>query len=504
METSRHIEYDPDTIYQVLMKSEPDHYGEETVSISSEDREVFVISDLHMAAGLNVNGNYDGTENFFADASFSRFITNLNARTKESRKGLLIINGDFVDFLRIRNFPESAADFTEWKMILLCLGISKTAEELCNSIIKKERRYGLRTDDYKSVWKLHICWKGHEQTFNSLAVWLMAGNKLIIVKGNHDLEWYWKKVRDYLRYSLALNISAIRHEHVEEVLENIILPQILFVDDKLKIDDKVYIEHGHRYEHFTVVDGPPVLKNSTELNLPFGSFFNRYLINRIELAFPFINDVRPRQQILPLLIRERFPLALKMLFRYIPFTLRIIPKKKYAFALEYLFQFFLIVLIPLAVTGFAIYETYIHRVPSSSTPSKTSFLWQTIMPQIKNLVFLSLSYFLGRLFSFLQLSAPSSFYPNALKIFKSHARVDLITFGHTHDPEQKKSEGRRYYNTGTWIPVYELDAANIRLDRTYTFLQFSKDKNGDIKTGGLMRWNDDAGRIDALELHDSI
>jgi len=65
METSRHIEYDPDTIYQVLMKSEPDHYGEETVSISSEDREVFVISDLHMAAGLNVNGNYDGTENFF-------------------------------------------------------------------------------------------------------------------------------------------------------------------------------------------------------------------------------------------------------------------------------------------------------------------------------------------------------------------------------------------------------------------------------------------------------
>jgi hypothetical protein len=37
METYRHIENDPGRIYQVLIKSEPDNYGGETVSISSED-----------------------------------------------------------------------------------------------------------------------------------------------------------------------------------------------------------------------------------------------------------------------------------------------------------------------------------------------------------------------------------------------------------------------------------------------------------------------------------
>jgi hypothetical protein len=33
METSRHIKYDPGRIYHVLLKSEPDNYGDETVSI---------------------------------------------------------------------------------------------------------------------------------------------------------------------------------------------------------------------------------------------------------------------------------------------------------------------------------------------------------------------------------------------------------------------------------------------------------------------------------------
>ena len=49
----------------ILTANETESYGDEIVSVSSDNREVFVISDLHMAAGLNANGNYDGTENFF-------------------------------------------------------------------------------------------------------------------------------------------------------------------------------------------------------------------------------------------------------------------------------------------------------------------------------------------------------------------------------------------------------------------------------------------------------
>ena len=490
-------------IVEILSNNEQPAYGEEIVSVEMDKREVFVISDLHLAAGLNENGNYDGTENFFADSSFSRFLNHLNLKKSADKKGLLIINGDFIDFLRIRNIPITPDDFDEWSYILNDLGIPQSPARLESTITKKEREYGLRTDDFKSIWKLHICYKGHPIVFQSLGLWLMNGNSIIIVKGNHDLEWYWKKLRDHLRILLAACIADRRSTNIETELLNTVFPNLQFADDKLLIEKKVYIEHGHRYENFTSVDGPAVLESGTELNLPFGSFFNRYLINRIELAYPYINDVRPRQKILPLLIRERFPLAIKMLFKYIPFTLLIIPKKQYAYALRYLFQFFYIILIPIGITVFAMYETIHHQsVPPNSATSKTSFIWTYILPQLKNLVFLSFSYFLGRLFSFFSLSSPTSFYPDAQVIFDAYTEVEIVSFGHTHNPEQKKSGVKGYYNTGTWIPVYELDAADVRLDKTYTFLRLFKDGLGNIQTEGLMRWNDDAGRFDPMELRD--
>ena len=478
-------------ITEILSNSEPDGYGDPVVALTSDNREVFVISDLHLAAGINANGNYDGTENFFADQSLSRFLEHLKKGAPSDKKALLVINGDFVDFLRIRNLPQTPADFVMWSQILKKLGLDKNAEMLRTSITPKELKYGLRTDDFKSVWKLYVCRQGHRVVFESLTNWLREGNDLIVVKGNHDLEWYWKLVRDFLRVLLFQDISVSTG-------------QIRFVDDKLVIDGKIYVEHGHRYENFTAVDGGPVLAGGTELNLPFGSFFNRYLINRIELAYPFIDDVRPRQQILPMLIRERFPLAIQLLFRYIPFTLLVIPKKQYRFALRFLAQFFWIIIFPVALTLFGIYKSLPHPIHLFRMAPGTSSVWQSILSPLKNLLLLSLSYFLGRLFSILSLSAPTSFYPNSLAIFKTHPGIDIVTFGHTHDPEQKKSGGKDYYNTGTWIPVFELDAANVRLDKTYTFIQFSQDSSGEMRTPGLMRWNDDALREDSMQLRDKI
>ena len=170
-------------IAAILSNNEYPVYGEEIVSIEMDNREVFVISDLHIAAGLNDNGNYDGTENFFADQSLSRFLNHLKTQKSPSKKALLIINGDFVDFLRIRNIPQSPGDFETWSQMLGILGIPQSASILKSSISKKELDYGLKTPDFKSVWKLHICQKGHPAVFQSLAFWIMDGNDLIIVKG---------------------------------------------------------------------------------------------------------------------------------------------------------------------------------------------------------------------------------------------------------------------------------------------------------------------------------
>ncbi|HEY4205733.1 MAG TPA: hypothetical protein VGM31_02930 [Puia sp.] len=495
-------------VSEILLGPEKIPYGGKLIDISSGEKDIFIISDLHLAAGLNNDGNYDGTENFFADNSFVRFLDHLEERFSSAKTGLLIINGDLVDFLRIRNIPITQDDFDTWHRTLDDIGISIPIDQLRSSISAKEVKYGLRTDDYKSVWKLCVCAAGHPLFFNRLAMWIWQGNELFITKGNHDLEWYWKPVRSCLRYLLAKEIASSQPVSIEDALKNFVHPGTHFADDSLLIDDKIYVEHGHRYENFTCVDGPPVLKGESQLNLPFGSFFNRYLINRIELAYPHIDDVRPRQNVLALLLRERFPLALQLLFRYIPFTILIIPKRQYAYALRYLFHFFLIVIVPVLITGFAFYKGFAGILNSNGSAGGSSpAWWQSILSELKNLLFLSLSYFLGRLFAMLQLSAPSTLSPNASRIFGENPQLQLVTFGHTHDPEQINlvaagEEGKRYCNTGTWIPVFEMDAADVRLDKTYTFLHIEKDGAGNIKPPGLFRWNDDALREDLLVLVD--
>jgi hypothetical protein len=71
--------------------------------------------------------------------------------------------------------------------------------------------------------------------------------------------------------------------------------------------------------------------------------------------------------------------------------------------------------------------------------------------------------------------------------------------GHTHNPgEYVFDKNKRFYNTGTWIPVIETSDASVRSGYSYTFLHLEqKDSKLQPANGNLLqRWNDDAGRAD--------
>jgi UDP-2,3-diacylglucosamine pyrophosphatase LpxH len=480
-------------ISEMLHACEVDHYGDQKLAINSEGREIFVFSDSHLGPGLNLNKNFDGKENFFADASFVRFIDHLQTRLTEKR-AILIINGDFIDFLRITNFPESENDFLCWQDILRELGIQKSIEELKKSVVPKEIKYGLKTNDFKSVWKLEKCIKGHQDLFERLALWLEDGNKILIVKGNHDLEWYWEAVRNFLRLYFAKYISTRQKRNIDVIINEVISKQLSFADNAVVIDQIIYLEHGHRYENMTAVKGTPVLANKVELNLPFGSFFNRYLINRLELAYPYLDNIRPTGNVLAVLIRERFPLAVQLLFNYIPFMILTIPKKLYWQTFKYFLQFLFIIILPVGITIYAIWQS-IHL----SGKFTGSYVFQQLISIAKNSGFLFLSYIFGRFLSMAKLRDSGSLVENAENVFRDNPQIRLISFGHTHNPEQKNDSGNWYFNTGTWIPVFEISSADIRLDKSYTFLHLRAEP---FKTVALQRWNDDAGRDEMLVLND--
>ncbi len=504
------------------------------IKYKSDDEEIFVVSDLHIASGRNKAGVYQGTENFFADESFERFLEHAK-NSKKTERAILIINGDIFDFLRVTDYPgkvktprpvrqlkklmkfkplnygninfdDEAADYKEWSEELAKVGIDKPVTELIKSISKKEKTYGLKTDDYKTIYKLNKIKKGHPAFFNALGNWLADGNKIIVLKGNHDVEIFWLTVRNYLRLCLAETILANGSDKsLEAILTQTVLPNIDFIDDSILIDNDFYVEHGHRYDKFTMIlDEPQLKKVPTELNIPFGSFFNRYLINRIELFYPYLDNVRPTANVLPMLMRENFPLALKILFHHIPFMIKILFKNfRYVwFIVQKVFFFILAILLPLLMAIYLVIKTFNGDVGDLSVKPDSGII-SFLLEQLKSVGMIFLSYILSRLVAWFQISEPSSLNNFAEERLKG-TNYRIMTMGHTHNPGEYIFEGnKRFYNTGTWIPVIEQSSADIREDKTYTFLHLERDADGKLQpanNGLLERWNDSAERFEPLVL----
>ncbi|HYM20409.1 MAG TPA: hypothetical protein VEW28_05320 [Candidatus Kapabacteria bacterium] len=486
------------------------------VDLPTEAHEIYIISDLHIGAGLGPNATYSGTENFYADAAFHRFL-HYAMNSDRSKKNLLIINGDFIDFLRITTIPTTSNEFQEWHTALEQIGIAPAGgiSTLRNSISDEVKKgFGLKTNDYKSVWKLLVCAYGHAGIFDALAQWLADGNELVITKGNHDLEWYWHAMRNYFRLIIAEHIARSSNKPTLVILKEI-LPNIRFIENALVVDGELYIEHGQRYDNFTKVvpEDKQTFNNGQELNIPFGSFFNRYLLNKVELRYPYFENVRPRVSILPLLIKEDFPLAMRVFLRYIPALLRSFLKKRYWPMIFQTFYVFFSIGVPvIAVLVFCLVKfqildsSFIFNLVSSPPPIHgiVEFLKHTVLTLASGFAMLVISYFLTRLLSFFQLVEPSSLAADAKQIaadkMQAYPNLKIITMGHTHDPEQNLlADHIWYYNTGTWIPVIESSSASVREDKTYTFLK-ARRESGHITTEPLMRWNDEASRADELVL----
>jgi len=506
----------------------------EPVVYNSNGEEIFVVSDLHIASGRNYVGIYKGTENFFADDSFYRFLEYANG-IKKTTNALLVINGDIFDFLRVTEYPGKSKkirpvkkikyllkgqilkdpkepakeiindDYDEWINELDKIGITKTREDLEGSISEKEKKYGLRTDDFKTIYKLIKIKRGHPDFFMALSTWMERGNKIIIVKGNHDLELYWPAVRNYLRMIIAEGIIKISSKNIEDVLKGNILPNITFIDDSVEIDKDFYVEHGHRYDKFCMVLDEPVIKNNpTQINIPFGSFFNRYLLNRVELFFPFLDNVRPSGNVLPILMRENFALGIKVLFQHIPLLIRILLTNfRYVrFMFNKVFWFLLAILVPVGLLIYFSLPVIVSIISEISKVEEGGGIGAKLLEFAKSLILLIPSYLLSRLVAWFHLSEPSSLDKFA-KLRLEGTNYKIITMGHTHNPGEYlfkiNNDYKRFYNTGTWIPVIETSTAEVREDKTYTFLHLIRDVSGKLKPANnnlLQRWNDDAGRAE--------
>lgn len=445
---------------------------------------VLVASDFHLGPGRDVvTKTCVATENFLADNAFAAWLEHQRDRAPDT---LLILNGDIFDVLRVTEVPSTRGDFERWSLRLGALGEQRTPEELEDGLFtsKSERKYGLQTHDYKTVWKLIRTAEGHPEFFDALGAWVRDGGRVLFITGNHDVEMHWPLVRAWVRLELSERGAGAAAAEC-----------VAFEDAYVRIDN-LHVEHGHQYEQMTRVDGDPTLPppSDDQINLPLGSFVNRYIINKVEALDPFIDNVKPVQRSLLRLARQR---PLKILTTYFgawKFLRRAIAKRRVNKAVLLIgLGLMLPALAPVALLAIpSVRETVLDWLPFGDVGDVIAAVLSG------GLLTAVLPWVLGVL-SELRRRPPADHQLEAARRIAAadaDGRPFSVCMGHTHVTAVKRIDGtddRLLFNTGTWIALWPRDRPDLLGRTIYSFMLFEA-TGEDGYRGTALEWDPHADR----------
>jgi len=275
-------------------------------SDGAEPAELVVVSDLHLGEGVILPpAHYSPMEEFFHDAAFARLLEHLREQHRERPSRLmLLLNGDTFDFLTVTAVPDE-----------------EEARARGFSMDAAERRFGLNPTPAKSVYKLDVIAAGHPLFFAALARFVAAGHRLIILRGNHDMELFYKEVRDRIRQILT---SYAEGPSMTQVRRLVRFHQWFYMEP-----GRLYVEHGNQYEASNSIRYPfhPLVRprgrrsKAAEpmLDYPLGSLFVRYFYNGVHREDPYTPKVISFEQYLEFIRRYNLLDLLRIARDHYPF-----------------------------------------------------------------------------------------------------------------------------------------------------------------------------------------
>ena len=156
------------------------------------DKNILVISDLHLGEDLRPGGANVSYLRHLAtlERELETFLAHYTSHRLDGRPWRLVVNGDMVDFMSVMILPEEARQHDD---------------------DEEDRLYGLGFGERESQKKMERVIARHQGVFKQLGEFVAAGNELVIVVGNHDVEFHYPQVQR--RWSsgcagLALGIGA--------------------------------------------------------------------------------------------------------------------------------------------------------------------------------------------------------------------------------------------------------------------------------------------------------
>lgn len=343
---------------------------------------VLVVSDFHLGKGKFLpNGEVNILEDFAEDERFVEFLEHYSTGTYYLSEVHLVLNGDILNLIQIDKHGEFTHLINEEDVVAMLADINN----------------------------------GHPEFFDALRKFLSRPNKKITyVIGNHDFAMVFKNAQTYLKQIVG---------------EELVFTERFF-------EHGISIEHGHRFESVNTVPKSkyfiPGPNGKKILNYPWGSLFCIYLLPKLKIHRPYIDNIRP-------------------LSLYIWWTI------------IHDFRFFV----------FACYIVFKYLV-RTQFPPYGKFNKNFRFPFKKLMRF----------------SMDSPCIQFAKRVLSRDEKVNMVIFGHSHIAEWRRfKDGRYYFNSGTWNHVPSLDKSlhkNIS-KLTYICIEIDKKKNS-FKNAYLNSW----------------
>jgi len=456
-----------------------------------------VLSDLHLTEEHPKESNNSlwkkfKTKEFFFDQSFSDML-DYQMKTVDG-KIELVLNGDIFDFDSVTAIPQKPT-------------FKITNFEKVNTMFSQLE---------KSIFKTEVIIKDHPIWFKSLTRFVEAGNRVVFIIGNHDLELHYEEVQRIIRKAILDSSKGS---------EGIRFCEWFYISHK-----DTHIEHGHQYDPFCVCQTPvnPFIKvhQDIRIRIPFGNMAARYLVNKMGFINPhaeanysmtlaeytrfFFKFLIKRQ---PFIIWTWFSGAVVIAYRSVLYRLRepVINPLAYEEKVE-----------SIAKKSNASPKT-VRELLTLASPSAVSSPWsimqvlwidRAVLFLIGLLIALQLFLVIDQLIDIqiywvlipLALLAPffifySSTVENRVTGSKTLSGdrmrwVGLVTganrvvFGHTHEVKHEIVGLIEYLNPGSWSPIFEDYECTKPLTR-YIYVKISPDETDENRVANLNEWKGD-------------
>lgn len=180
-----------------------------------------LFSDVHLGADL-VQHARPWTVNLLKRAArIDRYLVSMlehyRDRADAGRPWKLVIAGDLVDFIGMSIAPSDDDN-------------------------EEEHAHGLGSTEKHAALKMRAVAERHRAVFKAFAEFVRAGHSLILIRGNHDIDFHWSTAQQ------VFIDSVLQHIEEDERTKDFYASRIEFYPWFYYVKGLLYVEHGHQYD----------------------------------------------------------------------------------------------------------------------------------------------------------------------------------------------------------------------------------------------------------------